>query len=46
MLSYANSMTAPVIPPSALQFGETDIKVTGLLVHISHCHFRRLYIVV
>lgn len=41
MLSYANSMTAPIIPSSAIQYGETDMQVTGLLVHISHCSFRR-----
>jgi hypothetical protein len=44
MLSYANSMTAPIIPPSAIQSGETDLQVTGLLVHIPHCSFRRLFI--
>jgi hypothetical protein len=32
MLSCANSMTAPIIPPSAIQSGETDMQVTGLLV--------------
>jgi hypothetical protein len=41
MFSYANSMTAPLIPPSAIQSGETDMQVTGLLVHIPHCSFRR-----
>jgi hypothetical protein len=38
MLSCANSMTAPIIPPSAIQSGETDMQVTGFWVHIPHCN--------
>ena len=29
-----NSMTAPIIPPSALTDGETDMQVTGMPVYI------------
>lgn len=32
IVTPTTGMTAPVIPPSALQFGETDIKVTGYLM--------------
>jgi len=43
MLSYTNSMTAPIIPPSALQLGETDMQVTGLLsmFHIETHEFEK-----
>lgn len=39
----SNSMTAPVIPPGAIEDGETDMQVAGMLVHVFGCSLTGMF---